>query len=367
MMTAVLIDDEAPALAVLEHYLVQTGEISVLGKYCDPLEGIEAAGALKPQTVFLDIDMPAIKGIDAASFMMEKTPETIIVFVTAYSEYAARAYEISALDYLLKPISKERLDITIDRLKKNITINKTAGKRRLKIKCLGDFSIGWEGEEPIKWRSRKTQEAAAFLIHNIDKVISSEVLLDAVWPDTDQENGSHLLRNAVYYIRKALRDYGVTDKELSIQNRYCLTVRDADLDIDIFRRQYERIPNDAELKWYNECISRYTGEYFAGNGWLWAEQERESLLRMYLRVVCLAAGLLSQRHDYAAAEEHLLKALAEEPYEESLILQLLELYGQTGERVKAARLYKKYCDMVTRELGCYPSEEITKKFRGMPQ
>ena len=364
MMTAILIDDEMPALMVLEHYLCLTGEISVLGKYSDPFEGIEAVTSLKPQTVFLDIDMPELKGIETASIIMEKFPDTIIVFVTAYSEYAVQAYEISALDYLLKPISKERLDKTINRLKNSMVPNQAAGKRRLKIKCLGGFSLGWEGEEPIKWRSRKTQEVIAFLIQNKEVIISSEVLIDTIWPDAYQENGSHLLRNAIYYIRRALKDYGVTDKEISIKNRYCLMIGDADLDVDVFKRHYEQLQSDAEIKRYIECTDRYTGEYFAGNGWLWAEQKRAKLLRMYLRAVSQTARLLIHKHNYAAAEEHLLKGLREEPYEESIVLQLLELYGQTGERVKAKRLYKAYSEMTTNELGCYPSKEITKIFCG---
>ena len=364
MITAILIDDEMPALTVLDYYLSLTEEITVQGKYCDPLEGVAAVAELKPQVVFLDIDMPEIKGIDAASCIMEKNPDTIIVFVTAYSEYAVQAYELSALDYLLKTISKERLDKTIARLKNSIAASRSSETCRLKINCLGDFTIAWEGKSPINWRSKKAQELVAFLIQNKGKQLSSEALIDNIWPDADQESGSHLMRNAIYYIRRALKNYGVTEKEISIQGRYCMTVKNADLDVDLFERSFERIQSKSDIESCVICADQYSGEYLPNDGWLWSVQRKAELLRNYLWVVSKTADLLIQSRDYPAAEEYLLKGLSREPYEEGMIAQLLELYRQTGEHTKATRLYKKYCAMVNRELGCSPSEEIIKKFRG---
>jgi two-component SAPR family response regulator len=364
MITAMLIDDEVPALTLLEHYLNLTDEITVVGKYSDPLEGIRAVAAKKPQAVFLDVDMPEIKGTEAASRIMEQSPDTIIVFVTAYSEYAVKAYELSALDYLLKPVSKERLDKTIARIKQSIVPERVSANRRLKINCFGGFSIAWSGEKPINWRSKKTQELAAFLIHNRGKTIGSEVLIDTVWPDADQESGSHLMRNAVYYIRRALINYGITEKEISIKDRYRLIVEDADIDTDIFKRHYDNLQPYSPLQSFIECADEYSGDYFGENGWLWAAQKKTALLENYLRVVSQVAGLLMQQNGYAQAEAYLLKVLGEEPYEERIILQLLDLYGHTGEHTKAARLYKNYSQTLAIELGCSPSEEITKRVRG---
>ncbi len=364
MITSILIDDEIPALAVLEHYLCLSGEFSVLGKYTDPSEGIKAVENMKPQTVFLDIDMPEIKGTEAAALITEKSPDTVIIFITAFSEYALMAYELSALDYIMKPVSKERLEKAVPRIKKIVAARPTGEKRKLKIRCLGGFSINREGAAPIKWRSRKVQEVIALLVQNRGKIISSEVITDTIWPELDYKNGAHLLRNSIYHIRKALMEYGVTEEEISIQDRYSLTLGDVELDADDFERRCGRLKCEKELEKYTECMDRYTGEYFAGFGWLWAEQKRAELSRMYLRTVSKASELLIKRHEYAAAEERLLSGLHEEPYGEDMILRLLELYKQTGEYAKAARLYNNYSETMAKELGCSPSEEITTKFLG---
>ena len=255
------------------------------------------------------------------------------------------------------------MDKTITRLKSSIFASRRVGKHRLKINCLGEFSIFWEGREPINWRSKKTQEVIAFLIQNKGKLLSSEAIIDTIWPDTDPENASHLMRNAIYYIRMALKNYGITENEISIQGRYLLTVGDVDFDVDIFERQYQALQGSEALQDYTACADRYSGDYFIDNGWLWAEQKKAVLQENYLWVVMRAAELLMQRHSYAAAEGYLLKGLSKEPYAESVILHLLDIYEQTGERMKAARLYKNYCEMVSTELGCFPTEEITEKFR----
>jgi len=84
MIKAVLVDDERPALRGLEHLLKSYPEISISGMYTNPLKAIDEIGQLKPEIVFLDINMPQLKGIDAASRILDSRPDTDIVFVTAF-------------------------------------------------------------------------------------------------------------------------------------------------------------------------------------------------------------------------------------------------------------------------------------------
>ena len=101
----VIIDDEAPAREIIKHYLTEVENIEVIAECSDGFSGLKTISALKPDLVFLDIQMPRLTGIEMVEVLTEK-PE--IIFITAYDQYALRAFELNALDYLMKPFPKRR-------------------------------------------------------------------------------------------------------------------------------------------------------------------------------------------------------------------------------------------------------------------
>jgi two-component system LytT family response regulator len=117
-LKTILIDDERLAISRLKRLLLDYSEIiEVIGEANNGLEGVAIIDKLHPDLIFLDIEMPAMNGFEMlakVSFMPK------VVFATAFDEYAIRAFEENSIDYLLKPIEKERLEITIKKLKKNI-------------------------------------------------------------------------------------------------------------------------------------------------------------------------------------------------------------------------------------------------------
>ncbi|MEH6454310.1 MAG: two-component system response regulator BtsR [Psychromonas sp.] len=116
MFKALIIDDETYAREELIVLLKETGEVEIIGSCANAIEGLKKINKLKPDVVFLDIQMPQITGLDMVSMLdAENMPQ--IVFVTAYDEYALQAFEDNAIDYLLKPVAPVRLAKTIKRLK----------------------------------------------------------------------------------------------------------------------------------------------------------------------------------------------------------------------------------------------------------
>ncbi len=118
MLSALVIDDELFAREELTELLEESGEIEVIGQANNAIEGLKKINQLKPDVVFLDIQMPQITGIEMLGML---DPDTMpkVVFVTAYDQYALQAFEDNAFDYLLKPIEPERLTKTIQRLKRS--------------------------------------------------------------------------------------------------------------------------------------------------------------------------------------------------------------------------------------------------------
>ncbi len=119
-----IIEDEAPARRLLQEFLAEYHEIDVLGECSDGFDGAKKIIELKPDLVFLDVQMPRINGFEMLELLAgENIP--LIVFTTAYDNYAIRAFDYNTCDYLLKPIGRERfgraIQKVLDRFKENNT------------------------------------------------------------------------------------------------------------------------------------------------------------------------------------------------------------------------------------------------------
>jgi DNA-binding LytR/AlgR family response regulator len=112
-MRALIVDDEAPARARLSALLEELG-VEIVGEAANGLEALQLSRDRRPDVLFLDVSMPEIDGFDVARHLAE--PRPLIVFQTAYSEFAVKAFEHEALDYLVKPVTRERLAQAIDRI-----------------------------------------------------------------------------------------------------------------------------------------------------------------------------------------------------------------------------------------------------------
>ena len=116
MMRVMIVDDETPARSRLSRKLSAHHDVTIVGEAINGVEALEKAEALQPDILFLDIEMPELDGLGVAQSLNGKGP--MIVFVTAYDEFALKAFEACAVDYLVKPVSETRLTGTLDRLRR---------------------------------------------------------------------------------------------------------------------------------------------------------------------------------------------------------------------------------------------------------
>lgn len=119
MLKVMIVDDEAWALEELKGIL--NAHCVVAGTFDDSVKAVEAVDALEPDVVFLDVEMPEMNGFEAAGEILARRPQTGLVFATAYSQYAARAFDLEAIDYLLKPFEATRVIQSLKRIERRFT------------------------------------------------------------------------------------------------------------------------------------------------------------------------------------------------------------------------------------------------------
>lgn len=112
-----LIEDEQPARELVKHFLSSFEDIEIIGECPDGFIGLKTIQELKPDLVFLDIQLPKLTGLELLE-LLDNPP--IIIFTTAYDQYAIKAFEMSALDYLLKPFSRERFNGALDKVRQRM-------------------------------------------------------------------------------------------------------------------------------------------------------------------------------------------------------------------------------------------------------
>ncbi|HEY6454375.1 MAG TPA: response regulator [Steroidobacteraceae bacterium] len=116
MIRALIVEDEAPARDKLRRWLAEQPDIEVTGTAQDGLAAVAAIDSAHPDVVFLDIQMPGLSGLEVAA-QLDPDSAPLLVFVTAFDEHAIKAFELNAVDYLLKPYDKDRLHKTLERIR----------------------------------------------------------------------------------------------------------------------------------------------------------------------------------------------------------------------------------------------------------
>ena len=125
-LRVLVVDDEQPARQELSYQLGRIAAVEVAGQAGDGLEALALIDALRPDLVLLDIQMPGRNGFDVARDLLARDAGTRVVFVTAYDEHAIDAFEVNAVDYLLKPVEPERLERAIERVRQRLETERAA-------------------------------------------------------------------------------------------------------------------------------------------------------------------------------------------------------------------------------------------------
>lgn len=356
MLKAILVDDEILALQLLEAMLTEIGGIEILGKFSNPFEGLKSLEEYKPDILFLDIEMKEMNGIKLAEKFNATVSKTDVVFVTAYDKYALEAFIVQAVDYILKPIEKSRLEKTVQRIsQRRKQYEQSSNETSLKAYFLGSFRLLDMQNEPIKWRTKKVKEFCAYLIHQ-NKPVHREMIIEELWADRTIDKSSVALHTTVYHLRKELKNHGYDDSLKYVDERYSLSI---ELKSDV--QDLKDILNQTQFKDEDikKLIDLYKNHYLAEEYYDWAREESEQLKKRVAHFLeqFLTISNVEIKTDNIS-KEAIDKLIEMDPWEERYTLQLVQYYIQLGNDRAARQVYNAYKTNLWKQLGIKPQESL---------
>ncbi|MEK3719507.1 response regulator [Paenibacillus sp. FSL H8-0034] len=372
-MKAILIDDERPALRQLEQLLQDVNGIQVTGKFLSAKAGLEHLATEQTDVVFLDIGMPEMNGLTAAEYIQQIDNNIQIVYITAYAQYALEAFELHALDYLLKPVDPVRFSKTLNRIQAYTPVK----ERTVKIPtdpeplvfCFNNLVLSphIDPNGKVKWRTAKTKELFAFLIHHKGNRIAKDVLLEEIWPHFTPDKAMIHLHTSIYQIRKIIKQSGLpTTLDFSLES-YRLNTDNLAIDVDFFENKIAPIEgldtlNENQWRQADQALKLYTGHYFDEQDYRWAKARRNQLLQRYLNLTLRTAEYELATGRERQAIGRLEQAQEKEPYSEEITELLMMGLAKLKNYTALQNVYESFVMLLRNDLDITPQPQLRERY-----
>jgi two-component SAPR family response regulator len=343
--------------------------VQVVATFSNPVEALEYDRWSEAEAAFVDISMPVMNGIELAICLQSIHPSLDIVFVTAFDHYAVKAFEMEAMDYLVKPVHPDRLEKTLNRIRKHHAAPSRDPDKPSKPQVLvmmQDIGIdkGSGSVEAFNWRTVKAKEMFAYLAHMKGFPVSKEQLCELLWPEYDKDKVMANLHTTVYQVRSMLKQIGFPVQILYQGGRYRMDLGEIRLDWELWEAALAQAVHAADAdRLYHLLLEEYRGDYLQNEGYLWAESERERLRVKWLLHAYELAERLSNGERYTEAIRLYQEIQHRFPVWEACYFGLMQVYARMGNAMEVKNQYQKLVRILDEELGMQPSREIADWFQ----
>lgn len=371
MISVIIIDIDLIALKKMKNILIKYEDINICGMYINPIEALRNIEKKTPDVVFLDIDNYYMNGIDIAMNIQRLNINTEIIFVTYNEEFAVKAFEINALDYILRPISNERFRKSILRLREKCNIkykdkNKDyIMKQIIQVQCFGNYNLSKNEikTEFIKWRTNKVKELFAYLIFKNGKFISKAELIELLFYGIDKKKAQNSLYVTMSYLRKQLEDFGIDINSILVKDNYTLEIAPGVCDFVDFHRFLHKYSSceveDENINEYEKIVELYKGEYLEEEEYLWAYEVRTHLHNKYEEMLISMVEYYKNNKNSKKIEKTLIMLVANNSLSEQGNENLLQLYIDLKKPKLYLAQYERYTALLKEELDITPEEKYS--------
>lgn len=247
-MDVICVDDEMLALELLVLNCSKIEEIDSVQGFNSSAEALEYAKTHTFDVAFCDIDMPQMNGIELATAMRAINPTLNVVFTTAFSEYALDALNSDCSGYLLKPISKDKIEhqLSVLRFKKEQAISDV---KKVRFQCLGVFQV-FVNEAPPKFQYAKTLELLAILVDANGSLLNNRQLSCLLWEDDSDHTA---------YYKRLRSDLIATMEDLGCGNAFIISKGSLGIDKRMVECDYyDLLDGKSNVKYTGKYMSQYS-------------------------------------------------------------------------------------------------------------
>lgn len=364
-MRVIVIDDERAMHLIMTKMLGKLPGVELAGCFADTVSASRYIKEHDVHAAFVDISMPQETGMQFAERMAVLHPDLHVIFVTSHKDYAVDAFELSALDYIVKPVTLERIEKSIARAKAVHRFAESAREESgsspspVQIYVLGGLEVR-TAQGSVKWISRKSAELFAYLLMFRGRIVSRARIVTEVFGEMPTRNAETYLNTSIYQLRKALEPHGLKSVIQSTTDGYGLNLAGAMIDFVEFEERLKRIAevDAANLEFALEAEKLYVGDLFGEKGFAWALNDLSRLSALYTAFVKKLAIALLECHEEEAAIQLLNKLFGRNEFDEETVCLLLHAYAAKKEPSSFAKLYRTYAEALRRELNIEPSKEL---------
>jgi two-component SAPR family response regulator len=278
-----------------------------------------------------------------------------VVFVTAYNRYAVEAFRLNALDYLMKPVTAERLRETLDRIIPG-QVNGTQAFP-VRIRCFGKFQITAETME-VKFRFKKAEELLTFLIDHQGDFVDRWEICDSLWEEYDGDRALINFHTTLHNLKKTLFQQGVKIPIEHDGGSYRLIMNELDCDYLRFRRFSDKAGgiNQSNILEYEEVAGIYHGDYLAGKEYDWVKRNRLMLRERFIMLALQIAEYYQTIGDHQKTIAWLKQGLIQEPLHREINYRLIRTLLLANNRLLAGQYYQIYKNDLKRQLKQDPDQ-----------
>lgn len=228
----------------------------------------------------------------------------------------------------------------------------------LSIAMMGRFDVITGGQRVQGWRTTKSRDLLAYLVLHVDRPVTRDQILEALWPDSGWESAQSIFHSTLYYLRRALKPAG--DNVITFAGgAYRMNKQVLDLDLNRFHRYAAARNSDG----WRAAIGLYKGELLEGLDYPWCAAPRARTREAFLEALRSLASCLQGANDVAGAVEWLQLLVQEEPLSEEAHVRLMECYAALGKRYAALQQYRTMAQLLQEELGLEPGHEAQALYR----
>ena len=359
-MNIVIIDDEKLAIDILEIVLggLTQFSFSIKGTFTDAMDAVALLDQEQIDLIFLDMEMLDVHGLQFAKMVLTKYPHIQLIFVTAHSQFAVDAFDVSATDYLLKPVLEQRLEKAMIKAQQIYNMRQEqqtdVKNGSLYIRAFGGFQLLDTQQETVKWRTKKVRELFLFLWLHQKKPLLNVVIMENLWPEAEPERASVNLHTTMYQLRKTLKQYGSENPILLVNNHYQLTMK-MDSDYAQLLALIDRKHQDEQS--IQQLLNCYEDDFLVAEEYSWAIRIRVRLKQSVVNV--LESYAANTKRINPLLKLNCLQRMVElEEYNEHYMFLLLQFLIEQNKKQACSQCYEAIREKLQDELNIPVPEKI---------